>query len=119
MTDLELYREVALLLARVRCNQTKAEYPAALEALRSGNPTHLPVRVRVFGKPLFVEASAGGAIPRGTEIANINGITAADIVTRLSRHAAVDGFTDFSRAALLERDGDLMGSDLAHYWPVE
>ena len=73
----------------------------------------------MFGKPLFVEASAGGAIPRGTEITNINGITAADIVTRLSRHAAVDGFTDFSRAALLERDGDLVGSDLDHYWPVE
>ena len=119
MTDLELYREVALLLAKVRCNHTKAEYPAALGAFRSGNATHLPVRVRVFGNQLFVDVSAGGAIPRGTEITSINGITAADIVTKLSRFAAVDGFTDFSRAPLLERDADLMGSDLDHYWPVE
>jgi hypothetical protein len=119
MTDLQLYREVALLLARIRCNHTKAEYPAALEAYRRQNPTHLPVRVRVFGTKLYVAQSADRTIERGTEILSINGSKAADVITSLSRFAAVDGFTDFSRAALLERDSDLMGSDLDHYWPVE
>ncbi len=119
MTDLELYREVALLLARIRCNHTKAEYPAALESFRTKTATHLPVRVRVFEKRLFVDTSAGNAIAHGTEIVSINGTPTKDIVEKLSRFVAIDGFTDFARAALLERDNDLMGSDLDHYWPVE
>ena len=119
MTDLQLYREIALLLARIRCNHTKAEYPEALDTYRGRHPTHLPVRVRVFGTRLYVAQSAGRAIAHGTEILSINGIKAADVINTLSRFAAVDGFTDFSRAALLERDSDLMGSDLDHYWPVE
>ena len=48
MTDLELYREVALLLATIRCNHTKAEYPAALERYRSTAATHFPALVRIF-----------------------------------------------------------------------
>lgn len=119
MTDLQLYRELALLLATIRCNHTKAEYPAALERFRTDSSTHLPVRVRVFGKRLYVARSMGDAIARGSEILTINGVAAADIVTRLSRFVSVDGFTDFTRASLLESDADLMGSDLDHYWPVE
>ncbi len=119
MTDVELYRELALLLAKVRCNHTKAEYPASLTAYREANATHLPVRVRVFGTRLFVHTSPGGAIARGTEITSLNGIGAGEVISTLSRYAAVDGFTDFSRATLLERDTDLMGSDLDQYWPVE
>jgi hypothetical protein len=119
ITGLQLYREVALLLAKIRCNHTKAEFPGALEQYREKVATHLPLRVRVFDKRIFVRVSAGNAIARGTEIVSINGVSASDIVTKLSRFAAVDGYTDFVRPALLERDADLMGSDLDHYWPVE
>ena len=119
MTDVELYREVALLLAKIRCNHTKAEYPGRLSEFRERAATHLPVQVRVFGKRLFVGRSSDATILRGTEIVSINGTSASDIVTKLSRFAAVDGFTDFSRGALLEHDSDLMGSDLDQYWPAE
>ena len=50
---------------------------------------------------------------------SINGIRAAAIVSTLGRYAAVDGFTDFARASLLESDDDLMASNLEHYWPVQ
>lgn len=119
MTDVEFYHDVALITARLRCNHTKAEYPAALTAWRETHATNMPVRVRVFGKQLLVDTAAGNVIARGTEILRINGIPASDVITKLARYAAVDGFTDFSRAALLERDPDLMGSDLEHYWPIE
>ncbi len=119
MTDVSLYREVALLLATIRCNHTKAEYPASLETFRRQQPTHLPVRVRIFGNRMFVATSFRGQIARGEEIVSINGRPAAEIITRLARFAAIDGFTDFSRASLLESDSDLMGSDLDHYWPIE
>lgn len=119
MTDLDLYREVALLLAKIRCNHTKAEYPESLERYRTESATHLPVTVRIFGERLYVDRSTDPTIARGTEILRINGFAAADVITRLSRYVAVDGFTDFARSTLLERDDDLMGSDLDHYWPVE
>jgi Peptidase family S41 len=119
MTDVELYREVALLLAKIRCNHTKAEYPQALSDFREKTPTHLPVRVRVFGDRLFADVSAGNSIVRGTEILSINGTSAKDVITRLSKYVVVDGYTNFSRAVTLEADADLMGSDLDHYWPIE
>jgi Peptidase family S41 len=118
MTDVELYRELSLLLGVIRCNHTKAEYPKSLEQFRNRYATHLPLRVRVFGSRLFVDANGAG-IARGTEIVSINSVTAAEAVKKLSRFAAIDGFTEFTRASRLESDGDLMGSDLDHFWPIE
>lgn len=117
MTDIEFYHDVALLLARLRCDHTKAELPQAIVQYRTAQPTFLPVRVRIFGERIFV--ATGGGLARGTEIRAINGIAAKEVITRLSRYVAVDGFTDFARVARLESDGDLMGNDLDHYWPFE
>jgi hypothetical protein len=66
-----------------------------------------------------VDTSVANAIAHGTEILRINGTPAKEIIEKLSRFAAIDGFTDFAHAALLENDSDLMGSDLDHYWPIE
>lgn len=117
MTDLEFYHDVALLLARLRCDHTKAELPAALDRHRREQPTFLPVRLRVLGQRLYVVA--GADLARGTEVRAINGIPAKEVIAKLSRYVAVDGFTDFARAARLERDDDLLGNDLDHYWPFE
>ncbi|MBC7840882.1 MAG: hypothetical protein H7099_01130 [Gemmatimonadaceae bacterium] len=119
MTDVTLYHDVALLLATIRCGHTKAEYPDRLTEFRERTPTHLPVMVRIFGTRMFVARSAVPSIVRGTEIRRINGVPASDIIAKLARYAAVDGFTDFARTTLLEQDADLMGSDLDHYWPIE
>ena len=119
ISDLAFYGDVALLLAQIRCNHTKAEYPAALQTFRGTAATHLPVHVRIFDRRLFVALSQDTSIARGSEITTINGVRAVDIITRLARYAAVDGYTDFARTTLLEADADLMGSDLDHYWPIE
>jgi hypothetical protein len=119
MTDVALYHDVALLLATIRCNHTKAEYPQHLSEYRQKTATHLPVLVRIFDKRIFVYASAVPTIAKGTELLRINGVAAADVIAKLSRYVAVDGFTDFARTLLLEHDSDLMGSDLDQYWPVE
>jgi hypothetical protein len=54
ITEVEFYREVALLLANIRCNHTKAEYPQSLNSFRNTQRTHLPMRLRVFGPNLYV-----------------------------------------------------------------
>ena len=117
MTDIDFYHDVALLLAQIRCDHTKAELPPAIFQYRTTQPTFLPVRVRIFGDRIFVAAGAG--LERGTEIRAINGIPVKDVIARLSRYVAVDGYTDFVRTARLESDGDLLGNDLDHYWPFE
>ncbi len=119
MTDVAFYGEVALLLAKIRCNHTKAELPAPLETFRTNSATHLPVHIRILDGRIVVALSQDTSIARGTEITSINGTTAADIIKRLSRYAAVDGYTDFARTTLLADDSDLLGSDLDHYWPME
>ncbi|QJR37671.1 S41 family peptidase [Gemmatimonas groenlandica] len=117
MTDMDFYHDVALLLAQLRCDHTKAELPRSIYQYRTTQPTFLPVRVRMLGDRIFVVTGSG--LERGTEIRAINGIASKDVVARLSRYVAVDGFTDFARTARLESDGDLMGNDLDHYWPFE
>lgn len=42
MTNVAFCGEVALLLAKIRCNHTKAEYPAPRQAFRESVATHLP-----------------------------------------------------------------------------
>ncbi len=70
-------------------------------------------------RAIVVAKSRDTSIARGTEVTSINGTTAVDIIKRLSRYAAIDGYTDFARTTLLEDDSDLLGSDLDHYWPME
>jgi hypothetical protein len=69
MTDLELYGSVSKVLALVKCNHTKAEYPRALEAFRTSHPTHLPFRFQLLGGRMFITASdpAQPPLPLGTE----------------------------------------------------
>ena len=117
MTDLAFYHDVALLLAQIRCDHTKAELPQSISEYRTSQPTFLPVRLRIFGDRIFV--ATGADLARGTEIRAINGIAAKDVITRLSRYVAGDGFTEVARTARLESDGDLLGNDLDHYWPFE
>ena len=117
MTDLQFHREISLLLALMRCDHTKAELPEALDRYRREQPTFLPVRVRIIDGHMYV--ATGAEIPRGTEIRAINGVPSGEVISRLSRYVAVDGFTTYAKAARLESDDDLLGNDLDHYWPFE
>jgi hypothetical protein len=119
MTEIQFYRDVALLLAQMRCNHTKAELSPTLQTFRESAATHLPVQVQVVEDRILVRRSASGRITAGTEITAINGVSAADVLKAIGRYSAVDGFTDFARAELFGSDSDLMGADLDHYWPVE
>jgi hypothetical protein len=119
MTAVEFYHDIALLLARIRCNHTKAELPPTLQQFRDSAATHLPVQVRVVQDRILVLRSEGGRLPVGNEITAINTVAAPALLKAIGRYSAVDGFTDFARAALFGDDSDLMGADLDHYWPIE
>ncbi|MBL8512879.1 MAG: hypothetical protein JNJ55_02730 [Betaproteobacteria bacterium] len=120
MDSVAFYREIALLLASIRCDHTKAEVPAALSAWREKNTSHLPFRFRLFGDRMFVQSSGArqAALPRGTEILSLNGQPVAGILAKLRPAMSIDGRTEASRTAKLEADSDLMGSGFDHFYPV-
>lgn len=119
ITELELYRRISLLLAEIRCNHTKAEQSPALEAWRRDNPSHLPFRFRLLEGRMIVESSdpEQPALPRGAEIFSINGRPVRSLVKTLGAYVPIDGDTVWARATHLANDGDLMGSDVDHFYP--
>jgi hypothetical protein len=123
ITDVELYGEISLLLAMIRCDHTKAEFSDAMTKFRNESPTHLPFRFKLFDKRMFVFGSEFGnngrsTLPRGTEILTINDQPVRAILDRLAAAISIDGFTDASRQTKLAADGDLMGSDFDQFYPV-
>lgn len=118
-SPLAFYAEVSRLLAVIRCDHTKAELPAALEAWRDSTGLHLPFRFRLFDRRMFVDvAGPGTGLARGDEILAIDGTPVAALVDSLAPLVAIDGFTEHVRPAKLEYDEDLYGSDFDTYLPA-
>lgn len=110
------YVALSRLLARMRCAHTKAELPRALTAWRRANPSHLPFDYKIFGERLFVDAVAPGAgVQRGDEILSVDGEPVPRLIRTLGALISVDGFTDSTRAASLERDSEYGHAGFDHF----
>lgn len=119
ITDVELYGEISLLLAAIRCDHTKAEFSEVMTKFRNESPTHLPFRFKLFDRRMFVfGGDARSALPRGAEILAINDQPVRVILDRLTNAISIDGFTDASRETKLAADSDLMGSDFDQFYPI-
>lgn len=126
LTELDLYRELSLALAVIRCDHTKSEYSQAIEAYRRESPTHLPFRFRLFpgetaeqGDRMFVASSdPAQPLPFGTEILAIHGEPVGKLLKLLGGVVAIDGFTEPVRRQKLMHDSDLMGNNFDHHWPA-
>jgi hypothetical protein len=119
MSELDFSRRLSAVLAKIRCNHTKAENTAAFEKWRRDNPSHLPFRFQLIEGRMYVLASdpAQPLLARGTEILAINGRPVAALVKTLAPYVPIDGFTEWSRLTGLASDSDLMGSDFDHFYP--
>lgn len=119
-TDAELYPEVSLVLARLRCDHTKAELPRAMASYRKENPSYLPFVFRIFAGRMYVAgAGSGVGLERGDEIVSINRRAVGDVLEKVSRYLSVDGWTDHAKIFELENaGGELMGSAIDHFWPL-
>lgn len=119
ISELELYRRISLVLADIRCNHTKAEQSAAIEAWRIDHPSHLPFRFRLLRGRMIIESSDPNQVtlPRGAEVVSINGRSVRSLVRTLGAYVPIDGDTIWARQTNLANDGDLMGSDFDHFYP--
>ncbi len=117
-TDAAMYLEVSRLLALIRCDHTKAEYPESLRDFREHNPTFLPVQTRIFGDRLFIGATVASGLAVGEEILSINGIDAATLIREVEALISIDGFTEFARADEAERSSEYLGSGIDTFMPL-
>jgi C-terminal processing protease CtpA/Prc len=116
---LTLHREIALMLAQIHCDHTKAEMPDVLTEYRESNATHLPLRFRLIEGRMIILSNDGqpGSPPVGSEILAINGKQVPALLVTLGKAVAYDGNTDQAIAAKLGDDGDLMGDDFNENYP--
>ena len=116
---LSLHREVALMLATIHCDHTKAELPDKLADYRQKHPTHLPLRFRLIEGRMIVTSNDGqiGAPPVGSEVLRINGMAVPALLLKLAPTVAYDGDTDQAIAVKLADDSDLTGDGFNEYYP--
>jgi Peptidase family S41 len=119
ITELALHGEIALMLAKIHCDHTKAEMSDALTKYRKTNPTHLPFRFHLIEGRMIVISNDGQpfAPPVGSEILTVNGMTVSNLLIKLGKTVAYDGDTDQAIAVKLGDDSDLMGDDFNEYYP--
>ncbi len=119
INELALHGEIALMLAKIHCDHTKAEMSDALTKYRKANPTHLPFRFRLIEGRMIVISNDGqsSSPPIGSEILTVNGMTVPNLLTKLGKTVAYDGDTDQAIAVKLADDSDLMGDDFNEYYP--
>ena len=116
---LALHREIALMLATIHCDHTKAELPERVADYRRTHPTHLPLRFRLIEGRMIVTANDGqpGAPSVGAELLQINGMAVPALLLKLAPTVAYDGDTDQAIAVKLADDSDLTGDDFNEYYP--
>ncbi len=119
-TNVQLYGEIARMLATMHCDHTKPEYPASIDGYLATHATHMPVRFRFFKGRMIVASSDPdqARLARGTEIVAINGVSVAEIVRALTPFVSYDGGTSAVVPAKLEADADLTGSDFEQFYPI-
>jgi Peptidase family S41 len=119
ISELTLHGEIALMLAKIHCDHTKAEMSDALTKYRKANPTHLPFRFRLIEGRMIVISTDGqpSSPPIGSEILTVNGMTVPNLLIKLGKTVAYDGDTDQAIAVKLGDDSDLQGDDFNEYYP--
>lgn len=113
----DLYLDLSLLLAQIRCEHTLAELPKDMAELRSSEAVYLPFRFRLFGGRMYVDVTASAVLGRGDEILAINGVPVDEWIRAVEALVPVDGDTDHAKSRVIEYSTEFMGGALDHFMP--
>jgi hypothetical protein len=111
------YLLLSRFLATIRCGHTYCNVfnqKKAVAALLFDRPTRLPFHFRWIGGAMIVTDHGGEALPRGTQVITINGVSSRDMLADLFPYARADGHNDAKRISLL----DVRGSDTIEFFDV-
>jgi hypothetical protein len=92
LTELQFYRLLAPIVAELRCGHSFLSVSAGMEEHLRAEALFFPLGVRIFGDRLFVvEDGHGLGVPPGSEILELNGMAAAELIQRITANVVTDG----------------------------
>lgn len=105
------YLALSRFLSTIRCGHSYANFFNQKKALKADlfdRPTRLPFAFRWIDGRMIVTAdqSGTGHVTPGTEVVQINGVSAGTMLARLLPYVRADGHNDAKRAALLSMTGN-------------
>ncbi len=118
VTERQLYAELSIVLAQIRCSHTKAEPSAAWSAWRENAPSYVPFRfVEEDGRMIVVDCAVDSIRP-GEEIVRIDGTSTRHLMASILDAVPADGWTDGARRFYLSSASDLDESEFDHFLPA-
>ncbi|MEM6640703.1 MAG: S41 family peptidase [Pseudomonadota bacterium] len=116
----QLYLDVQAVLAKIRCDHTKAELPSSLAKPRRNGPFYLPLRFElVDGRALVHDAVPDNGVAAGDELLAIDGQSIASLINRWAPLIPVDAYTDHVRAGELAWSREFDGGAIEHFMALE
>lgn len=116
----QLYLAVSAFLAAIKCEHTEAELPEAISTWMNHNPSMLPVDFSWVEQTAIVTGVAPGisGVKVGDELRQINGHPMQSLLTSISPHISVDGFTDHTKTAIFAGTDDIGFTTFDVFYPL-
>lgn len=111
----EFYLQISDILAEIRCDHTKAEFPDAIADYRQEAEVHLPFSFAIFGDRMYVDNPGESELARGEEIVAIDGIAPSERFAAIRPYMPVDGFTDHVRDNAMTDFGEFMATGFEQF----
>ena len=102
LAALEFYLLLTPIIAKIRCGHTGSLPP---KSYFKGQQV-APFQVKYLGNKLFLFSTFSKTNPEfiGLEITSINGLSVADIISRIEPHLSIDGFVESAKSQEISRD---------------
>ena len=112
----DFYLQSNRVLARIRCDHTKAELPKILAEARKTDPVYLPMRWEVIEGRGFVSIPGeGSGLEYGDEIIAIDGQALSERIDAVLPYLPYDGNTDWVRYNEAAQSYEFRGGGVDHF----
>ena len=116
----QFYLAVSAFLATIQCEHTEAELPVAMSNWLNNHPSMLPLDFSWVEQTAIVTGVAPGisGVRVGDELLQINGHSMQSLLSAISPHISVDGFTDHTKTAIFAGSDDIGFTTLDVFYPL-
>lgn len=103
MTELEFYRLINPIIAKVNCGHTNLSISKYLVENRKEIAKFLPLEVTLVDNELYVIENYGDKIKKGNKILSINGIDTNEIIDELLLNISADGINNAKKEYIISK----------------
>ncbi len=93
LTQREFYAKVDYIIDRLRCVHTELSFADAVYDSLANQKEFFPIPLFTYKNKLYINSDQFTNTPLGAELLSINGVPAADILSKVLVHRHVDGYS--------------------------